>query len=84
MPYYFDQCGSDMGECDAHVAMVEHVCSAIQIVEALWREDHSNVLAPIKERNCSQEEVWTWDLRIPIPILRQVMMRLICHAAKLS
>ena len=42
--------------------MVEDVGIAVEIVEALGREDHAHVLAAIKERDGPKEEVLARNL----------------------
>ena len=40
-----------------HVAMVEDVRRAVEIMEALGREHHAHILSTIEQRHRPQEEV---------------------------
>lgn len=46
-----------------YIPMVEHVCRAVEVVEALRREHHAHIVAPIKQWYRPQEEVLTRNLR---------------------
>ena len=48
---------------EVDVGVVEDIGVQVEIVEALWRQYHPHIIAPIKERHRLQEEVLAADLR---------------------
>ena len=49
----------------SYIAMIEDISISIEIVEALRRQHHSHIFAPIKEWHSPQEEVITRNLHLP-------------------
>ena len=46
-----------------HVRVVEDVGVEVKVMEALWGEDHANVISTVKERQGLQEELLAGNLK---------------------